>query len=79
MKKIFSLDRIEGDVAVCISDDGLQINVPLSGLMGMKTHDVFSADVNGETIENVIPMPEERNRRLVANRERLQRLFNRNK
>ena len=79
MKTVFSLDRIEGDIAVCISDDDLQIDVPVSSLMGMKVHDVFSADIEGEALTNVTPMPEERDRRLAANRARLQRLFERNK
>ena len=79
MKKIFSLDRIEGDVAVCISDDDILVNLPLEALGSMKTRDVFSADFDGETLENITPMPEERDRRLKANRERLQRLFDRNK
>ena len=79
MKKIFSLDRIEGDIAVCISDDDYKIDVPLESLGGMKTHDVFSADVEGDTLKNIVPMPEERDSRLKVNRERLEKLFNRNK
>ena len=79
MKAIFSIDRIEGELAVCISDDDLQIDLPLSSLMGMKVHDVFSAKLDGETLTDIVPMPEERDRRLAKNRERLHRLFNRNK
>ena len=77
MKKIFSVDRLEGDLAVCISDDGEQLIFPLSDLGGMKAHDVFSAEIDGETLEEITPLPEERDRRLKANKERLQRLINR--
>lgn len=79
MKKIFSLDRIEGDLAVCISDDDIQIDVPMSVLGDMKVHDVFSAELEGEQLTEILPMPEERDRRLQRNRERLQRLFDRTK
>ena len=79
MRKIFSLDRIEGDIAVCISDDGIQIDVPTALLGEMKAKDVFSAEVEGEALSMIAPMPEERDRRLEANRARLQRLFDRNK
>ena len=77
MKKIFSLDRIEGDIAVCISDDDIQIDVPLSTLGEMKVHDVFSAELDGEQLFDIAPMPEERDRRLKANRDRLHRMATR--
>ena len=79
MRKIFSLDRIEGNIAVCISDDDVTVNVPLDTLGGMKALDVFSAELDGDTLKSIEPMPEERDRRLEANRLRLQRLFDRNK
>lgn len=79
MKKIFSVDRLEGELAVCISDDGEQIVCPLSALGGMKARDVFSAETDGETLAKIVPLPEERDRRLKANKERLQRLINRKK
>ena len=78
MKKIFSIDRIEGDLAVCIADDEQQIICPLSALGELTARDVFSAKINGETLSDITPMPEERDRRLKANKERLQRLINRN-
>ena len=79
MRKIFSLDRIEGNIAVCISDDDVTVNVPLDTLGGMKARDVFSAELDGDTLTCVEPMPEERDRRLKANQERLHRLLKRNK
>lgn len=79
MKKIFSLDRIEGELAVCLSDDDIQVDVPLSVLGGMKVHDVFSAELDGEQLTDIVPMPEERDRRLERNRARLRRLFDRTK
>ena len=74
MKKIFSIDRVEGDLAVCISDDEQQIICPLSSLGGLTARDVFSAELDGDTLSHIVPMPEERDRRLQANRERLLRL-----
>ena len=79
MRKIFSLDRIEGNIAVCISDDDIKVDVEISALGGMKVHDVFSAELECGKLTDVIPMPEERERRLQANRERLKRLVERSK
>ena len=79
MKKIFSVDRIEGEIAVCISDDDEQVDVPLADLMGMQARDVFSAILEGGKLSAITPMPEERDRRLQSNRERLHRLFGRSK
>jgi hypothetical protein len=79
MRRIFSVDRLEGDVAVCISDDGLKIDVEKDILGELQVHDVFSAETDGKMLMDIIPMPEERDRRLAANRERLQRLINRGK
>ena len=79
MKKIFSIDRIEGDIAVCISDDDDKLDLDKKLLCGMTVNDIFSAEYDGESISDIQPMPEERDRRLKENRERLQRLFNRSK
>ena len=79
MKKVFSVDRIEGDIAVCISDDDIKLDINKEILGGMTVNDVFSAELDGESISDVVPMPEERDRRLKRNRERLQRLFDRSK
>ena len=57
MKKIFSIDRVEGDLAVCIADDEQQIICPPSALGGLTARDVFSAEINGETLSDVTPMP----------------------
>lgn len=74
MKKIFSIDRVEGDLAVCIADDEQQIICPLSSLGGLTARDVFSAEFSGETLSDITPMPEERDRRLQKNKERLLKL-----
>jgi hypothetical protein len=79
MKKIFSVDRVEGDIAVCISDDDVQVDVPLAILGGMKVRDIFSAKLDGEMLTDIVPMPEERDRRIQSNQERLRRLMKRNK
>ncbi|MBQ8408638.1 MAG: DUF3006 domain-containing protein [Clostridia bacterium] len=79
MKTVFSIDRFEGELAVCISDDDLQLDVPRSVLGNMKPNDIFSAEYDGRNLTEITPMPEERDRRLEANRARLHKLFNRNK
>lgn len=79
MKKIFSVDRIEGELAVCISDDDDKIDVPVSELFGMTVRDVFSATFDGDKLSDVVPMPEERDRRLERNKKRLHDLARRNR
>ena len=79
MKKIFSIDRFEGEIAVCISDDDIQIDVSRKELGEMKVHDIFSAELQGERLTEIIPMPEERDRRLKENRARLHALARRSK
>ena len=78
MRKIFSFDRLEGDIAVCISDDDEKVDVPVETLGELSVHDIFSAELSEEgTISDIIPMPEERDRRVKRNRERLSRLAKR--
>ncbi len=79
MKTIFSIDRLEGNIAVCISDEEEQFDIDISLIGDMKANDIFSADVEGGVLKNISPMPEERYRRLEENKKRLQRLFNRKK
>ncbi len=78
-KKIFSIDRAEGELFVCISDDDEKLVVPRSCLEGLKVNDLFSAELCGEKLLNVTPMPEERDRRIERNRARLHALSNRKK
>ena len=79
MKTVFSVDRIEKNIAVCISDDDIKVDVNLEMLCGMNVNDVFSAEYDGEHISNIVPLPEERDRRLRANSERLKKLIERSK
>ena len=79
MKKIFSIDRAEGDIFVCISDDDETVNVKRELLCGMQVRDVFSAELSDGKLTEITTMPEERDRRLEANRARLQRLLERSK
>ena len=78
MKKIFSIDRLEGNLAVCISDDGEQITVPAASLPSLKAHDVFSAELEGDSLTHVTPMPEERDRRIKENKDRIRRIIEKN-
>lgn len=78
-KKIFSVDRFEGDIAVCVSDDDDIVYVPKKTLGGLKVNDVFSAIIDGEGLVDITPMPEERDRRLSEYRARLHALARRSK
>lgn len=77
--KIFSIDRIEGELAVCISDDDVEITVPTEVLGDLETRDVFSARIEGETLVDIVPLPRERDRRIESNRSRLHALAKRSK
>lgn len=79
MKKVFSIDRAEGELFVCVSDDDETVNIKKELLEGMQVRDVFSANLESGTLTDVTPMPEERDRRLEANRARLKRLIERSK
>ena len=78
-KKIFSLDRIEGEWAVCVSDNDDVINMPVSSLGSLAPRDIFSAKIEGGVLVDITPMPEERDRRLASNRARLHALARRSK
>ena len=79
MKKIFSIDRIEGELAICVSDDGDVVEVPQDALCGMGARDVFCAELEDGQISGAEPMPEERDRRLERNKKRLHDLARRGK
>ena len=78
-KKIFSLDRVEGDIAVCVSDDDEVVKMPLASIGDIKTNDVFSARIENDALVDILPMPEERERRLAQNRARMHALAKRSK
>ena len=78
-KKIFVVDRFEGDIAVCVSDDDHVVNMPRHKLEGLKQNDVFSAIIDGEGLIDITPMPEERDRRQNDIRARLHALARRSK
>lgn len=73
-KKIFSVDRFEGELAVCISDSDDVVVVPVASLDGMQPRDIFSAFQDGDVLNDITPMPEERDRRLREFRARLHAL-----
>ncbi len=78
-RKIFSIDRAEGTAFVCISDDDDKVTVDKARLSNLKVNDVFSAELDGEEISDIIPMPDERDRRLAKSRARLHALSKKNK
>ena len=79
MRAVFSIDRIEGDVAVCISDDDVRVDAPLEVLCGLSVRDVFSAEFSLGVLTDIEPMPEERDRRIERNKKRLHALANKKK
>ena len=78
-KKIFSVDRFEGELAVCVSDNDDVVIVPVALLDGMQPRDIFSAFQEGEELKDITPMPEERDRRIREFRARLHALKGRKK
>ena len=78
-KKIFAIDRFEGDKAVCISDNDDVVVVLTDTLGGLMPRDIFAAYVDDGGFKDITPMPEERDRRLAENRARLQALAKRSR
>lgn len=78
-KKIFAIDRFEGDKAVCISDNDDVVVVLTDTLGGLMPRDIFAAYVEDGGFKDITPMPEERDRRLAENRARLQALAKRSR
>lgn len=78
-KKIFSVDRFEGELAVCVSDNDDVVVVPMASLDGMHPRDIFSAFQDGDELNDITPMPEERDRRLKEIHARLHALKKGNK
>ena len=73
MKLVYSIDRFEGDFAVVVCDDGRVLEINVEKLGDLRERDVFSADEVDGKLYDIIPLPEERERRLAAARERLNR------
>ncbi len=76
MEKIFSVDRFEGEYAIVVCDDGGVLEIKREIISGLAERDVFSAiEKNGELCE-IVPLPEERERRLLSAKRRLDRFKN---
>lgn len=71
MKKIFSIDRFEGEYAIVVCDDGTVLEIKRETLRGLCERDVFSAMDNDGELCDITPMPQERDRRLESMRARL--------
>lgn len=78
-KKIFSIDRVEGSLAVCISDDDEVVVVPRSDLGDLCVRDIFSAKVVGDRLFDIVPDPSLRDRRIAESRSRLHALARKTK
>ncbi len=73
MKRIFSVDRFEGEYAVLISDDGMTLEIKKEVISSLAERDIFSANEENGELTDIIPLPEERDRRLASARARLDR------
>ena len=73
MRKIYSVDRFEGDFAVAVCDDGTTLEIKREALGTLLERDVFSAMEECGELSDIIPMPEEREKRLAAAMEKLKR------
>ena len=73
MRKIFSVDRFEGEYAVIECDDGGVFNVKRSVIESLSERDVFSAIYENGELSDITLLEEERERRLDEAKKRLQR------
>ena len=81
MKKVYSIDRFEGDFAVLVCDDETVLSVS-KGIfydLDLREGDVFSARESKGALEDISPMPEERDKRKAEARRRLEKLLDRGK
>ena len=73
MRKIFSIDRFEGEYAIVVCDDGTTLEIKKEVISNLAQRDIFSAEVvNGELLD-IVPMPQEREKRIADARRRLDR------
>lgn len=82
MIKKYTLDRIEGEVAVCISrEDGQVADFSAAPLLaaGVKEGGIFSAETDGKELFNVEYLAQETETAKEDARQRLLALFNRGK
>ena len=82
MKKEYTLDRVEGDVAVCVlRTDGTVAEFPAAPILGAGVAEggIFAADVEENEISNVEYMAQKTERAKNDARSRLAALFNRRK
>lgn len=75
-RETFAVDRIEEGYLICIRDRDEQVFTLEPGtLPALQPAGVFSAVVCGDTLTDILPMPEETARRKEEAKARLKRLF----
>lgn len=83
MALIFTIDRFEGDFAVCLADENdkgiYKLDVPSALVSELGEGDVFSAEVIGKELREITPCPEETAKRRAAARSRLRALLEKQK
>lgn len=82
MKREYTFDRIEGEIAVCFSrDDGKIAELSAEALReaGVPEGGIFSADLEGDEILSIEYLAEKTEAKKRESRRRLSALFNRGK
>lgn len=82
MKEKYTLDRTEGEIAVCISRrDGRVIELPAAPLLaaGVTEGGIFSAEINETEFTDIEYLEQETEKAKGDARKRLLELFNRRK
>ena len=79
MKTKLTLDRFEGELGVCIDECGNKYDLPKSLLKGLSESDIFLATREGNSFSEIEPLREETERKTAEIKDRLHRLFNKNK
>ncbi len=82
MRKEYTLDRIEGDIAVCIfRQDGVAEEFPADRILeaGIPEGGIFTADIKENEILNIEYLAQETEKVKGEARRRLSALFNRRK
>ena len=75
----YSVDRIEGELAILVPDEGKSvIELPVSRF-GFKVNMILDVTFDGEKIVSIKEVSDEQDKRLAANKSRLRSLFAKNK
>lgn len=72
------LDRFEGDIGVCLDDDGKKILIPRETLVGVCESDIFTIEFDGESYFSPVVLREETEQKKTEISKRMKKLFSMN-